>query len=55
MDKIVKIQAWFRGNNARRMISLLRSKQMGSSKYFTQEEARETVSKRVYKPNQPRE
>jgi len=51
MNSIVKIQAWFRGHNARKIIGLLRSKQLGSSKYFTQEEARETVSKRLYKPN----
>jgi hypothetical protein len=44
MKLIVKIQAWWRGYTTRRMIGLLRSKQLGSSKYFTQEEARETVS-----------
>ena len=33
------------------MISLLRAKQMGSSKYFTQEEARETVTRNMYNPN----
>jgi hypothetical protein len=42
---IIKLQAWFRGHTARRLIGLLRAKQLGSSKYFTQEEARETVSK----------
>jgi hypothetical protein len=45
---IVKVQAWWRGNSARRLIGMLRAKQMGSSKYFTQEEARETVTKRLY-------
>eukprot|EP00352_Strombidinopsis_acuminata_P004950 CAMPEP_0176350704 /NCGR_PEP_ID=MMETSP0126-20121128/9682_1 /TAXON_ID=141414 ORGANISM="Strombidinopsis acuminatum, Strain SPMC142" /NCGR_SAMPLE_ID=MMETSP0126 /ASSEMBLY_ACC=CAM_ASM_000229 /LENGTH=104 /DNA_ID=CAMNT_0017700863 /DNA_START=368 /DNA_END=682 /DNA_ORIENTATION=+ len=30
-------------------------RQAGSSKYFILEEARETISKRLYKPNQPRE
>ena len=55
MKLIVKIQAWWRGYTTRRMIGLLRSKQLGSSKYFTQEEARETVSQRIYKANQPRE
>ena len=34
---------------------MLRAKQLGSSKYFTQEEARETVTKNVYNPNQQRE
>ena len=52
MKQIVKLQAFWRGNTARRLISLLRAKQMGSSKYFTQEEARETVTKNVYNPNQ---
>ena len=28
---------------------------MGSSKYFTQEEAHETISKRPWNPDQPRE
>ena len=48
---IVKLQAAWRGHTARRLISLLRAKQMGSSKYFTQEEARETVTKNRYNPN----
>jgi hypothetical protein len=34
---------------------MLRSKQLGSSKYFTQEEARETVTKRIYNPKAARE
>jgi hypothetical protein len=51
MHMIIKLQAWFRGHTARRLIGLLRAKQLGSSKYFTQEEARETVSKRIYKQN----
>jgi len=52
---IVKVQAWWRGQTSRRMISMLRAKQMGSSKYFTQDEARETLSKRIYNPQAPRE
>lgn len=48
---IIKIQAWFRGYQARHLIGMLRSKQSGSSKYFTQVEAKETVTKRVYKMN----
>ena len=48
MKYIVKVQAWWRGYQARRLIGLLRAKQLGSSKYFTQEEARETISKRLY-------
>lgn len=53
--KIVKIQAVFRGSQARKYISLLRSKQIGSSKYFTYEESRETVTKKNYNPDQQRE
>ena len=34
---------------------MLKAKQLGSSKYFTQEEAKETVTKRLYDPNQPRQ
>ena len=52
---IIKLQAWIRGCRARRMLGMLRAKQLGSSKYFTQEEARETVTKRLYNQNQPRE
>ena len=55
MRMIIKLQAFWRGYTARRLISLLRSKQLGSSKYFTQEEARETITKNLYNPNQPRE
>ena len=35
MQYIVKLQAFWRGHTARRLISLLRAKQLGSSKYFT--------------------
>ena len=52
---IVKLQAFWRGYTARRLISLLKAKQLGSSKYFTQEEAKETITKNIYNPNQPRE
>jgi hypothetical protein len=48
---IIKLQAWWRGHTGRRLISLLKAKQLGSSKYFTQEEARETVTKRLYDPD----
>ena len=48
---IIRLQSTWKGYRARRMISLLKAKQLGSSKYFTQEEARETVTKRVYNAN----
>ena len=51
MRQIVKLQAFWRGHTARRLISMLRAKQLGSSKYFTQEEARETVTKNIYRPD----
>ena len=51
MHHIIKLQAYWRGHSARRLIGMLRAKQLGSSKYFTQEEARETVTKNVYNPN----
>ena len=41
---IVKLQAFWKGHTARRLIGLLKAKQLGSSKYFTQDEARETIS-----------
>ncbi len=54
--QIVKIQAAFRGYQARKYISLLRSKNVGSSKYFTYEESKETISsKKAFDPNQRRE
>jgi len=34
---------------------MLRSKHIGSSKYFTYEESKETVTKNTYKPDQKRE
>lgn len=55
MKKIVQIQAVIRGFRARRLVSLLRSKHIGSSKYFTYEESKETVTKKVYNPDQQRE
>ena len=51
MKYIVKLQAFWRGHTARKLIGMLRAKQLGSSKYFTQEEARETVTRNVYNPN----
>ena len=41
---IIKIQAWARGNKARKHTKFLKSKQIGSSKYFTFNEFKETVS-----------
>ena len=35
MKFIIKLQAFWRGHTARRLISMLRAKQLGSSKYFT--------------------
>jgi len=55
LPMIIKLQAWWRGYHARQLISLLRAKQIGSSKYFTVEEAKETVTQRPYDPNMPRE
>lgn len=54
--EIVRIQAAFRGYQARKYISLLKSKNVGSSKYFTYEESKETISsKKGFDPNQRRE
>ena len=55
MRMIIKLQAFWRGHTARRLISLMKAKQLGSSKYFTQEEAKETITKNKYNPKQPRE
>jgi hypothetical protein len=44
MHYIIKIQAWFRGTLTRKEIKHLKSKQIGSSKYFTFVEFKETVS-----------
>lgn len=50
------MQALWRGYTARRLASMLRANQLGSSKYFTQDEARETVNGgRKYDPNAARE
>lgn len=52
---IVRLQALFRGNQARKYMSMLKSKQIGSSKYFTYEESRETITKKAVNLNGPRE
>ncbi len=54
--EIIRIQAAFRGYQARKYISMLRSKNIGSSKYFTYEESKETISSvKPFDPNQRRE
>jgi hypothetical protein len=55
LDKIIKLQAIWRGYHARKYISMLRSKQIGSSKYFTYEESRETVTQNKFNQNAKRE
>jgi len=56
MKAIVKLQSLWRGHVSRRLASMLRANQLGSSKYFTQEEARETISgNRTWNPSLPRE
>ena len=55
VDKIIKIQARYRGYNARKYIGMLKSQQIGSSKYFTYEESKETVTKNIYDPSAKRE
>lgn len=55
MQYIVKIQAAYRGHLSRKLTSMMRSKQIGSSKYFTYEESKETISKRPFNPHQQRE
>jgi hypothetical protein len=39
---IVKLQAWARGLKARKRVNFMKSKQIGSSKYFTFKEYQET-------------
>lgn len=46
MNLIIKLQAWARGNKARKQVNFMKSKQIGSSKYFTMVEFKETVSPR---------
>jgi hypothetical protein len=44
MHYIVKLQAWVRGNKARRQTEIIKSKQIGSNKYFTFAEFKETAT-----------
>lgn len=44
IKSIIKLQAWARGNRARRQFVFLKSKQIGSAKYFTMAELMETQS-----------
>ena len=56
VKEIIKLQAAFRGYQARKYIQMLKSKNVGSSKYFTYEESTETLStKKQFDPNQKRE
>ena len=56
VKEIIKLQAAFRGYQARKYIQMLKSKNVGSSKYFTYEESKETLStKKQFDPNQKRE
>ena len=56
---IVRLQAWARGNRARKQIKFMKSKQIGSSRYFTFEEYKETVNQNSQSVddfmNQPRQ
>jgi len=40
---IIKLQNWVRGNKARKQVAFMKSKQIGSSRYFTFVEFKETV------------
>mmetsp|Transcript_18652 Transcript_18652/g.31901 ORF Transcript_18652/g.31901 Transcript_18652/m.31901 type:complete len:124 (+) Transcript_18652:413-784(+) len=41
---VIGLQAWVRGNRDRKKVEMLRGKQMGSKKYFTKQEYRETFA-----------
>lgn len=45
---IVRVQSWWRGHLDRKKVGLLRSRQQGSSKYFSEFEGKETVSQKAY-------
>jgi len=50
---IIHIQSLWRGYTARRYTNMLKTSQIGASKYFTLDEARETIDpSRLYNPNQ---
>ena len=53
---IIRIQSHWRGYTARRYANLMKTHALGASKYFTAEEARETIDpSRLWKPDQARE
>ena len=52
---IVKLQALWRGNRARRDVEFLKKSKRADSRYFTIEESKETMSKKPYNPNARRE
>ena len=45
MKSIVKLQALWRGNLARKQFHVMKMQQRGGSRYFTADESRETLSK----------
>jgi hypothetical protein len=52
VDLIIKIQSLWRGHTARKLANVFKINQRGGSRYFTAEEAMETVTKgKAYDPN----
>jgi len=49
---VIKLQAWARGNKCRNNVKFMKSKQIGSDKYFTMAEFKETISISKTKENQ---
>ena len=55
MNSIIKLQALWRGNLARKHFHVMKMQQRGGSRYFTTDESRETLTKTKFDPNLPRE
>lgn len=51
IDKIIKIQALFRGHKDRKIVSHLIKNQRTNAKYFTHDESRETLSSKLTTTN----
>jgi hypothetical protein len=52
MALIIKIQSVWRGKIVRKQAKIMRMNQGGGSRYFTLEEFKETVTDKVWDPNQ---
>ena len=55
MRAIVRLQALWRGHQARQQVSMIQQTKRADSRYFTAVELKETITNQPYNPNAKRE